>query len=97
MRKRNTENIGEILQEFLNKNGVLKQKIAEHRVISGWDALLGKAISSYTNNIYFRNGTLYVQLNSSILRAELALAKDRLIKSLNDYAGMHIVEEIIFR
>lgn len=97
MRKKNTENISEILQEFFNENETLKQKIAQNRAVRGWNELLGKTISSYTTNIYFRNGILYVYLSSSVLRSELSLAKDRLIKNLNDYAGMQIIDEIIFR
>lgn len=97
MRKKNTENIGEVLQEFFNENQALKEKIAESRVIRGWHALLGKAISSYTTNLYFRKDILYVYLSSSVLRSELSLAKEQLIKNLNEYAGMQIVDDIIFR
>ena len=97
MRKKNTENIKDVLQQFFDENHLLKEKVAESRVIRGWYALLGKTISSYTTNIYFRNGILYIYLSSSVLRSELSLAKDRLIKNLNEHAGMQLVEEIIFR
>jgi predicted nucleic acid-binding Zn ribbon protein len=97
MRKKNSEHIGEVLQQFLNENGILKQKIAEHRVIRTWNTLWGKAIASYTSNLYLRDGILYVHLNSSVLRSELLLAKELLINRLNQYAGMYIVTDIIFR
>lgn len=97
MRKRNTENIGDILQQFLNQNVEVKEKLAESRVIHGWNAVLGNAVASYTTNIYFRKGILYVNLSSSVLRSELIMAKEKLTTSLNEYAGMQIVDEIIFR
>lgn len=97
MRKRNTENIGEILQQYIRENKTLKQKLAESRVLNGWKAVLGNAVFSYTTNIYFRNGILYVNLSSSVLRSELILAKEKLVDALNKYAGMEIVNEIIFR
>jgi len=97
MRKRNTETIGEVLKEFFEGNGFLKTKIAESRILSGWEKVLGVTIASYTTNIYIRNGILYVHLSSSVLRAELMLSKDRLISSLNEYAQTDIIKNIIFR
>lgn len=97
MRKRNTENIGDVLQQYLCENRTLKQKLAESRVLNGWKSVLGNAVFSYTTNIYFRNGILYVNLSSSVLRSELILAKEKLVDSLNNYAGMEVVNEIIFR
>lgn len=97
MRRKNTESIGEVLQQYLKENRFLNKKIAESRVLSGWHILFGKTISSYTTNVYLRNQTLYVCLSSSVLRSELLMAKDRMIKALNDRAGIEIVEEIIFK
>lgn len=97
MRKKNTESIGEVLRQFFEENQFFKKKFAESRIITGWSKLLGPAISGYTTNIYLRNGTLYVHLSSSVLRSELLMAKERLIANLNKHAGMHVVNDIIFR
>lgn len=97
MRKRNTESIGEVLKQYFEENQFIKKKLAESRAVTGWSKLLGTMISSYTTNIYLRNGVLYVSLNSSVLRSELQMAKDRLISKLNEHAGMHVVNDIIFR
>ena len=97
MRKRNSESIGEVLRQYFEENQFFKKKIAESRVVTGWSQLLGSMISSYTTNIYLRNGVLFVSLNSSVLRSELLMAKDRLISKLNEHAGMHVVNDIIFR
>lgn len=97
MRKKNTETVGEALKEFFENNRFFAYKLAESRVISGWHTLFGVSIASYTTAIYIKNGILYVHLSSSVLRSELAMAKDRLIAKLNDAAGLPIVKEIIFR
>lgn len=97
MRKRNTESIGEVLKQFFEENQFFKRKVAESRAVSGWAQLLGSMISSYTTNIYLRNNVLYVSLSSSVLRSELIMAKDRLITKLNEHAGMHVVNDIVFR
>lgn len=97
MRKRNTESIGEVLKQFFEENRFFKQKLAESRVISGWERTLGSVIASYTENLYLRNNILYVHLTSSVLRAELISYKEKLITNLNQYAGMDIVKDIVFR
>ena len=97
MRKKNTESIGEVLKAFFEENQFLKNKTAESRLITGWASLLGETIASYTSNVYFKNGILYVHLRSSVLRAELMMSKDRLITSLNEYTKTDILKNIIFR
>ena len=97
MRKRNSESIGEVLKQYFEENQFFKKKIAESRVVTGWPQLLGSMISSYTTNIYLRNGVLFVSLSSSVLRSELLMAKERLISKLNEHAGMHVVNDIVFR
>lgn len=97
MRKRNTESIGEALRQFFEENQFFKRKFAESRVVTGWPKVLGQGMASYTTNIYLKNGILYVSLNSSVLRSELIMAKDHLIKRLNEHAGLHVVNDIIFR
>lgn len=97
MRKRNTESLGEVLRQFFEENQFFKKKFAESRVISGWSKLFGASINAYTTNIYLKNGTLFVHLSSSVLRAELMMSKEQLIRNLNQHAGMDVVNEIIFR
>lgn len=97
MRRKNTESLGEVLQQIFDENKVLSLKIAESRVVSGWPQLFGTTIASYTSSIYLRNGMLYVSLTSSVLRSELMMAKDKMIIALNNHARMQVVNDIIFR
>lgn len=97
MRRRNTESIGEVIRQYFEENPFIRRKVAESRAVRGWGALLGKSATNYTTNIYLRNGVMYIHLSSSVLRSELLMAKDRLIEKLNDYAGMHVVDDIVLR
>ncbi|MEN9919055.1 MAG: hypothetical protein RL662_1491 [Bacteroidota bacterium] len=97
MRKHNTESVGEVLKQFFEENRFFKQKLAESRVITGWEKTLGSTIASYTDNLYLRNNVLYVHLTSSVLRAELIMCKDKLIANLNQHAGSNVLKDIIFR
>lgn len=97
MRKRNTESLGEVLKQYFEDNKFFKKKLAESRIVSGWSKTLGPVIASYTETIYLRQDVLFVHLTSSVLRAELIMSKDKLVMHLNDYAGMNVIKDIIFR
>ena len=97
MRKRNTESIGEVLKQYFEENQFFRRKLAESRVISGWEKVLGSVVGSYTESIYLRNNILYVHLTSSVLRAELIGAKERIISNLNSHARLNVVKDILFR
>lgn len=97
MRRRNTQTIGEVIREFFEENPELNQRILQIRIERGWGEVLGPMIQQYTRNIYVKNQTLYVSLTSSVLRSELMLSRDKLVKSLNNYAGSQVIQDIIIR
>lgn len=95
--KKNELPISDLLSDFLNSNPKIKVSLAEHRAISAWKSLLGEGVSQYTKNLYFKRNILYVQLTSSVLRAELMMNKKSLIERINEQAGMEVVKEIVLR
>lgn len=97
MHKKDAQSISDMLSEFLNGNPKLKVSLAEHRAISAWRELLGEGVSQYTKKIFFKRNILYVQLTSSVLRAELLMNKQNLIKRINEQAGMEVVKDIMMK
>lgn len=85
------------MADFFEKNPGIKTKLAEHKAVDGWHEVLGEGVAHYTKNVYMKRGTLYVQLASSVLRAELLMNKPALIKKLNEHAGMTVVRDIVLR
>ncbi|MDR0750918.1 MAG: DUF721 domain-containing protein [Tannerellaceae bacterium] len=97
MRRKNAQTIGEVLNDFFKENAELRKRILEIRVKRAWGEVLGPMIQQYTRSIYIKNNILYVSLTSSVLRNELTLSRDKLVKSLNDYAGSTVIHTIIIR
>jgi predicted nucleic acid-binding Zn ribbon protein len=97
MKRRNTQTIGEVLKLFFEDNAELYEKMLEIRIQRGWGEILGPMIMQYTKNIYVKNHVLYVSLTSSVLRSELTFSRDKLVKSLNEYAGANVIHDIIIR
>ncbi len=95
-RRTGTQSIAEIIKESL-KQQKLNKGLLENRALHYWSAVLGEPIAKATHNIYIRNGILYVELTSSVLRNELVMFKDRIISRLNQAIGEPIVRDIVFR
>lgn len=97
MIRRNTQKLGDVLRDFFEDNTELYEKILEIRVQRAWGEVLGPMVLQYTRNIYVRDHILYVSLTSSVLRSELLLCRERLVKSLNEYAGSTVLKDIVIR
>lgn len=96
MRRNNAEQIGEVIRKFFRQNG-LESPLNEYRLVEAWKDVVGPTIARYTSNLYIKNQTLYVHLTSSVLRQELMMGRDILVRNLNSHVGAQVIVNIIFR
>lgn len=96
MRRNNAEQIGEVIRKFFRQNG-LESPLNEYRLVDAWTDVVGPTIARYTSNLYIKNQTLYVHLTSSVLRQELMMGRDILVRNLNNHVGAQVIVNIIFR
>ncbi|MEA4935610.1 hypothetical protein SDC9_140930 [bioreactor metagenome] len=96
MRKRNTEIISDVIHQFL-KQKKLEKPLYEKRIIDAWPEVLGKNIVAYTSEMSIKNKILYVRLSSSVLRHDLFISRENIVKSLNNHVGYNVIEDIVFR
>lgn len=97
MKRKNAQTIGEAIREFLQDNPAFYNKMLEASAVDAWKNKLSSGIANYTQNVYVRDHVLYVHLSSAVLRNELMLNRERLIKSLNDIIGEPFLNNIILR
>jgi hypothetical protein len=95
MKRINAQSIGSVLDVFFEENPDLADKLAEVRLLNSWKMVLGPAASRFTDNLFIKKRTLYVKLNSSVLKSELSLGRDQLVKKLNDKAGRNVIDAIV--
>ncbi|MGQ1946593.1 DUF721 domain-containing protein [Geofilum sp. OHC36d9] len=95
-RANSSEQLGDILAKIVERPE-LSRGLRETRVIQAWPKVMGPAVARITTQLHFKNGNLFVSLNSSIIRSELLMHKDHIIESLNKEAGGKIVFDIILR
>ncbi|MBL7888272.1 MAG: DUF721 domain-containing protein [Bacteroidia bacterium] len=96
MSKHNEHSIKEVIEQML-KAYRLDDRMAEKRLISAWDNVMGLMIAKHTKEIYINNKQLYVTLDSSALRNELSMARSKIIKMLNESVGSEVINEIILK
>lgn len=96
MKRNEATSIGELIRKFLREES-LESPLNEQRLLDAWPEVLGPAIASYTSNLYIRNQTLYVHLTSAVLRQELMMGREILIRTLNKKVGATVITNIIFR
>jgi len=83
--------MGEVIKENNLSKGMKKITIKET-----WVLLMGKGVVSYTESVALRGGTLFVKINSSVLREELSYGKDKIKAMMNEALGTSEIKKIHF-
>ena len=97
MKRVKAQSIGEILREFFTQNPEIGRRLDEVRLVHAWREVLGPGVSQATREAYVRGATLHVVLDSAVLRSELMMWRDRLVRTLNEQVGTDVIREIRFR
>ena len=96
MRRKETQRISDILKQF-QKESAYEQKLMENRLIGNWEKLLGSGIANATRKIYIANRTLFVHVDSPVMRHELLMIRSQIQDALNKSVGAEVIDNIIFR
>ena len=68
----------------------------ENRAVNLWQVIVGPTVGRVTQKVYINNGTLCVQLTSSVVKQELIMLKSKIISKINDAVGEGVVKDIYF-
>ena len=70
----------ELIQEFIQASR-LTPGLNTRRIFAAWDAASGAG--RYTVRRFFRDGKLYITVDSSVVRSQLSFQRDALIAKIN--------------
>lgn len=96
MKRKDPENLGNVLQQYLVAIGADKH-IKEVRVTQEWDKIVGPMIARNTSDINLKEGVLTVKFRSAIVRNEISMRRTFLQKLINDAIGEEVVTNIIVK
>lgn len=91
-----SKKLSEVIVEYL-RNENLNVGLLQHRATLLWSVLFGPTINNATRNVYMKDNTLIVELQSSVVRHELSMMKNKIIRKFNDALGTEFVKDIVFR
>lgn len=92
-RKNDFISVKDIMQEMLQENK-LQKGIDQVNVKEAWETVMGKGVYGYTDEVVFKNSTLFIRLSSATLREELSYGKDKIITMLNEKLGKAIISKL---
>lgn len=96
IRENRTQKIDGLVEAVLKQMG-LYQQYKEREICNIWPEVVGQMIASRTKSVSMTNGRLLVAFSSAVVRNEIMMVKEGLIKALNDKLGEQIVKEIVIR
>ena len=94
-RTANQSTVGELIDKLM-KAYRLDGKLKEIDVIESWGEMMGIAVANRTKNIQIRNKTLFLTMDSAVMRDELSYGKTVIIERVNQKAGFDIINDVFF-
>jgi hypothetical protein len=95
MRKSEIRKINELLAVYINDMNI-GSRLKEVEVLHALEKVLGK-LYHYAGRISIKQGVLYVQVESPVVKSELIMRREEIRKLLNKKVGQEIVKDIRFR
>jgi predicted nucleic acid-binding Zn ribbon protein len=94
MKRINEQSLGDSLQQYLHDNR-LKGKTDEYKLLSKWDTMVGGFIAKHTDRLYTSGKKLYVRVESSAVRHELMMNREKVIELVNAEMGRDFVNDLV--
>ena len=94
MKRTKAQPIGELLNQLF-KSPDIAAKIAEGSLPHVWREVVGEVVAAETRQVRFVRGVLYVHIASSILRSELMMQREALVRSVNAKLGIDLVKSLV--
>lgn len=95
MFKRDVQQIKDIILRNLRAQG-LETPLLQRRLIASWPDVAGDMTASHTLDVWIKNQTLFVKMDSPALRANLSMQRQTLVTQLNEHVGSQVIADIRF-
>jgi predicted nucleic acid-binding Zn ribbon protein len=92
---KNQHLLGDLVNKLM-KAYRLDGRMKEMDVIAAWPEMMGIAVANRTKSISVRNKTLYITMDSSVMRDELSYGKSIIIERVNQQAGCELITDVWF-
>ena len=94
-RTANEAPLKDVIYRWLKAYG-LDSKMKELDIINGWPEMMGPAVAHRTREVTIKHRTLYLKMDSAVMREELAHGKQVIIQRINEKAGFKMINDVWF-
>ncbi len=95
-RKSEISPMKQAIEEML-KSYKIDRKFNQTSLVKSWGAIMGAPIANRTTELFIKDKTLFVTLNSAPLKQELTIGKKKVLELFRKEFGEDVIDEIIFR
>ena len=95
MRRSKAEQLGRIVRQFMRQEG-LESPYNEYKLMNSWEEIMGQGIARFTGDKFIKNQTLFIKINSSIVKNELMMSRQQIVRKLNEKVGSQVITDIKF-
>lgn len=85
--------LGEAITYYLESMGI-RDEADMHKILSKWEELMGKPIAAHTERTWFKEGILFIQVNTPVWKNELTLARLKIKGMINEVLQREVVKEV---
>ena len=90
-----THTVGELVTAFF-KAAKGTDFIDSQKIINSWSLVVGNVIAEHTLDISYSKNTLFVRVDSDVLRNEMNYSRSSLMRALNSIVGRELIKNIYF-
>ena len=94
MKRTEPKAIGELFDQLFKSHNIAA-KIAEGGLPNTWREVVGPIVAEQTRQVRFVKGTLYVHVTSAIMRTELMMQREALVRAINKQCGIELVSQVV--
>jgi len=81
------------LEELLRQQH-LDGRLYEKRLIRRFPEVVGQALASHVSQLFISKGVLHITVDAAVIRQEMQLMREGLIKQLNTALGREVIQDI---
>jgi len=82
-------------KDFLKEEN-LEHTYQQKKLITNWEQIMGKTISSRTEKLFFKDKVLYIKLTSAPLKNEMLVAKPQIMEIIAGELGKKEIVDVRF-
>lgn len=94
IRKSEATPLGDVIKDMIEAYH-LNKKFDQTTVINLWPKLMGNTIASRTKGIFMKDDKLFINVESSPLKQELLMNKERIMTLFEEALGKRVIKDVV--